>query len=135
MRVCLGLCLHRLQAMSPALRSDVAMFMNSHWIANVKHFRNCESVFITQVALHMKHIVYPPAEVIIEVGERLDLLYIVKRGIAVGRGRLFTTGKVFGEDALYKPGEASFTVRSLTFCDITCISSQTFTVRCLCPKP
>eukprot|EP00873_Tetraselmis_striata_P023243 jgi/Tetstr1/443507/TSEL_031511.t1 len=115
-----------MQAMSPALRSDVAMFVNGSWIANVPHFKKCEPVFITQVALHMNYVVFPPAETIVEVGERLDHLYIVKRGIAVGRGRLFTTGKVFGEESLYKMGEASFTVRSLTFTDVTYIASNAF---------
>lgn len=48
----------------------------------------------SQVVLAMEMRSFPPLEIIFPLGTSLNEMYVVKRGIVVGRGRIFTRGKV-----------------------------------------
>ncbi|GMH45970.1 hypothetical protein BSKO_13934 [Bryopsis sp. KO-2023] len=107
-----------LHIMSPGLRDEIASFTNSTWINSVKIFRGCPKRFITEIALAMELRTYPPAEVVVMRGSYLKELFIVKKGVLVVSGRILTSGKVFGEETIYKECIAAFSARSMTFSDV-----------------
>jgi hypothetical protein len=57
-------------------------------------------------------------EEIVTAGFISTKMYIVERGVVGGKGRVFTSGKVFGEEVLGGGSQASFTARAMTYCDV-----------------
>mmetsp|Transcript_27390 Transcript_27390/g.89649 ORF Transcript_27390/g.89649 Transcript_27390/m.89649 type:complete len:686 (+) Transcript_27390:150-2207(+) len=107
-----------LNLMSPALRGEVAMQQCGTWIGNVPFFRGAPQDFVTEIALTLGSETFPQSEEIIKQGELATKMYIVERGVVGGKGRVFTSGKVFGEDILAGEGEATYTARAMTFTDL-----------------
>lgn len=107
-----------LQLMSPKLRGEVAMKQCGTWINNVPFFRGAPRQFIVAIALKLSSETYPQTEEIVTAGEISTKMYIVERGVVGGKGRVFTSGKVFGEEVLGGGSQASFTARAMTYCDV-----------------
>jgi len=106
-----------LTQMSPKLRGEVAIKQCGEWINNVPFFIGAPKQFVVDIALKLTSVTYPQDEEILRVGEFSTQLYIVERGVVGGKGRVFTSGKVFGEEVL-GGGVAGFTARAMTYCDL-----------------
>lgn len=100
----------------------MAVHTNSGWIRYVKFFQGCPQDFIIQVALALEPLSYPPMEMVLQQGDKLQHIYIITKGVVVARGRVYTQGKVFGEETLYREVEATYGARSMTFSDINLLS-------------
>ena len=87
-----------LERMSPSLRGEVAMRQCGKWINNVPFFRGAPDLFVVDVALKLKSVTFPQGEEIVRAGALSTRLYIVERGVVGGKGRVFTSGKTFGEE-------------------------------------
>lgn len=106
-----------LHQMSPKLRGEVAIKQCGEWVNNIPFFRGAPKQFVVDIALKLSTVTYPQDEEILRVGEISTQMYIVERGVVGGKGRVFTSGKVFGEEVLGH-GVASFTARAMTYCDL-----------------
>lgn len=114
-----------LERMSPSLRGEVAMRQCGKWINNVPFFRGAPDLFVVDVALKLKSVTFPQGEEIVRAGALSTRLYIVERGVVGGKGRVFTSGKTFGEEVL-NGGEAptAFTARAMTYCDVFALEGR-----------
>ena len=114
-----------LERMSPSLRGEVAMRQCGKWINNVPFFRGAPDLFVVDVALKLKSMTFPQGEEIVRAGALSTRLYIVERGVVGGKGRVFTSGKTFGEEVL-NGGEAptAFTARAMTYCDVFALEGR-----------
>jgi CRP-like cAMP-binding protein len=65
----------------------------------------------------MSEIVYPPSELAVVEGQPVLHLSVIRKGVMVGR--------VFGEGSLYRHSEASFSIRALTYTDVSQIARET----------
>ena len=115
--------------MSPALRGELAYFINQHWISNVPFLSRAghlsgqiseeeHRLFITDVAMHLDAEAYGPQEHIVKMGEKAEKMYIMQRGVVAKQGSIISGGKYFGEDIILKAGRRTYTVRALTFTDV-----------------
>jgi len=112
--------------LSPALRGEVALAQHAKWIMTASFLRQTSTTFLTDISLSMRLVVFPPGENIISMGDPVEAMYIVERGVVGGKGRVFNRGTVFGEevvsvDTLYK---SEYICRSLTFCDLHKLSAS-----------
>ena len=107
-----------LELMSPDLRGEVAMMQCGPWINNVPFFRGAPDNFIVDVALNLKSETFPQGETIVKAGALSTKLFIVERGVVGGKGRVFTSGKTFGEEVLNGGTPTAFTARAMTYCDV-----------------
>ena len=106
-----------LELMSPSLRGEVALKQCGSWINNVPFFSGAPDGFIVDIALKLKTETFPQGEEIVHAGQISTKMYIVERGVVGGKGRVFTSGKVFGEEVL-GGSPAAFTARAMTYCDV-----------------
>ena len=107
-----------LELMSPSLRGEVALKQCGSWINNVPFFHGAPDGFIVDIALKLKTETFPQGEEIVHAGQISTKMYIVERGVVGGKGRVFTSGKVFGEEVLGGGSQAAFTARAMTYCDV-----------------
>lgn len=67
--------------------------------------------------MHIEEVVFAPMEVAQARGNVVSHLTIVRRGVLVAKGRVLTSGRVLGEESLYKEWPACYSARSMTFTD------------------
>jgi CRP-like cAMP-binding protein len=71
------------------------------------------------LALIMEHIVLPPAEVLITMGETLNKLYIIKSGIVLANARVRSSGSVIGEGSLLSEhSHSKFAAQAMNYCQV-----------------
>ena len=87
-----------LHEMSPALRGEVANFINAVRLENIEFFNpprlpDAErEQFCTDISLQLVLEVYALQEVIVRVGEPTEKFYLLQRGVMASRGRIIGTG-------------------------------------------
>mmetsp|Transcript_9796 Transcript_9796/g.34132 ORF Transcript_9796/g.34132 Transcript_9796/m.34132 type:complete len:698 (+) Transcript_9796:423-2516(+) len=118
-----------LNLMSPKLRGQVAEAQCGSWLNAVPFFRGAPHDFVVDVALLLSVKTFPPEEEIIKMGDAVDCMFIVERGVVGGKGRVFTMGKVFGEEALFSaasgsPEASSYVCRAMTYTDLFCMHAD-----------
>jgi hypothetical protein len=67
--------------------------------------------------MHIEEVVFAPMEIAQARGKVVSHLTIVRRGVMVAKGRVLTSGRVLGEESLYKEWPACYSARSMTFTD------------------
>ena len=121
--------------MSPALRGELAYFINQHWISNVPFLSRAghlagtiseeeHKLFITDVAMHLDAEAFGPQEHIVKMGEKAEKMYIMQRGVVAKQGSIISGGKYFGEDIILQAGRRTYTVRALTFTDLFILKKE-----------
>ena len=106
-----------LQQMSPALRAEITLGMNT-WITKVDFFRKCPEALVIQLTMNMKQSTFPPQEKILVPGDWCDKMFMVRKGVAICRKKIVTTGQVFCVECLYKEGKVSYSAHAVTFVDL-----------------
>jgi hypothetical protein len=91
--------------MSPELTKEVAMTLNGkNLLRCIPYFRSPSKVerrqFVTEVCLRLVPLAFAPDETICAAGEECERLYIVQKGVASGGGRIYSKGRVFGNDIM-----------------------------------
>ena len=69
---------------------------------------------------HDEHeaIYLPPAGKILVPGDWCDKMFMVRKGVAICRQKIVTTGQVFCVECLYKEGKVSYSAHAVTFVDL-----------------
>ena len=106
-----------LKQMSPALRAEITLSMNT-WITKVSFFQKCPEALVIELTLAIKQQTYPPQEKVLVPGDWCDKMYIVRKGVAICRQKIITTGQVFCVECLYKEGKVAYSAHAVTFCDL-----------------
>ena len=106
-----------LREMSPALRAEITLSINT-WITKVGFFKKCPEAFVIQLTLSIKQQTFPPQEKVIVPGDWCDSMFIVRKGVAICRKKIITTGQVFCVESLYKEGKVAYSAHAVTFCDL-----------------
>ena len=106
-----------LRQMSPALRAEITLCMNT-WITKVDFFKKCPEALVIQLTLAIKQQTFPPQEKVIVPGDWCDRMFIVRKGVAICRQKIITTGQVFCVESLYKEGKVAYSAHAVTFCDL-----------------
>ena len=65
---------HLLTMMTPDLRGEVSVYINSRWVEAVPFLRNIHREergrFITALSMQIKQVVFPPSEAVVHAGEK-----------------------------------------------------------------
>ena len=88
------------------------------WITRVDLFKNCPEALIIQLTMAIKQQTFPPQEKILVPGDWSDKMFIVRKGVAICRQKIVTTGQVFCVESLYKEGKVAYSAHAVTFCDL-----------------
>lgn len=105
--------------MSPALRSEVVLYINAPWVRKVHLFQNCPSEMVTLIAFALEQEAFPPRELLIKSGEISNKLYIIKSGVIASPTRVYIKGQVLGEDCLaISPQRRYYNARTMTYVDV-----------------
>ncbi len=123
-----------LDAMSPALRGDVALALHAGWISRLSPFfaRAPESLLI-ELSFAFRPLSFPPGELLACLGEDATrgTLMVVTRGCVAVRApgtateRLRFAGLLVGEEALWPSRRIAATVLSVTPVDVQAIRVDT----------
>ena len=79
---------------------------------------------MVDVALKLKSVTFPQGEEIVRAGALSTRLYIVERGVVGGKGRVFTSGKTFGEEVLNGGGAHGVHRAPMTYCDVFALEGR-----------
>lgn len=82
--------------MSPMLQGEFSMFLNKTWLQKVWYLRDMNRDILIWTARHLALMIYAPTEEILQ--ERT--LFIVRHGMVARRGRILSSGDIWGEDML-----------------------------------
>mmetsp|Transcript_29358 Transcript_29358/g.95665 ORF Transcript_29358/g.95665 Transcript_29358/m.95665 type:complete len:662 (+) Transcript_29358:116-2101(+) len=116
-----------LKHMSPSLRGEVAMQLNSDWITKVPMFMNCPQEFLIELSLTFHSAAFPPGEVMISGNSEPRKMYIIKKGVASYADRIKTANSVVGEDMISFRNAKSVTWNkavAITYVDTYCVSKE-----------
>ena len=116
--------------MSPALRGEVANFINSAWLQNVPFFNppgmraSEKSMFCTDISLKLKPEAFAPQELVIKTGEPTEKFYLLQRGVMAKKGRILGTGDYAGHDFVLHKQRRNYMVRAITYVDVFSLSKR-----------
>jgi hypothetical protein len=114
-----------LESMSPALQQEVAHPNCQALMTEVPYLKGCEEFFLAECAVRLGEVIFAPMELAITEGKPVTHLLVIRKGVMVARGRVMSRGRVFGQESLYKDRPASFSVRSMTFTDVSQLAHGT----------
>jgi len=89
-----------LYEMSPDLREAVARETHPGWALTSPFFRTACNDFQAKAASKFTEVTFPRGEKIIEIGQPMDSLYLIKKGVVAVRGKVVGKGQMFGEDII-----------------------------------
>merc|ERR1712100_837144 len=89
-----------LNEMSPDLREAIARETHPGWALESPFFATADEDFQAKAASLLTEVTFPRGEKIIEIGQPLDSLYVIKKGVVAVRGKVVGKGQIFGEDII-----------------------------------
>jgi len=89
-----------LTEMSPDLREAVARETHPGWAISSPFFSNACDDFQAKAASLFTEVTFPRGEKIIEIGQPVDSLYLVKKGVVSVKSQVIRKGGLFGEDII-----------------------------------
>lgn len=113
-----------LQQLSPKLRGEVAMMLDNRWIQSVYLFEGQPAAFITEVALSLNQQTFPPYELLFEVGDIADAMYIIKKGVIAVGGTMYRKWDTLLVECLYKETRHTHRAYTVTYTDMWIIKSD-----------
>lgn len=114
-----------LQAMSPALRMEVAMCAHGELLRSVSWLAPQGESFLTQVVLLLETLVQSPGEMVVPAMAPAAHLYFVANGVVVvasNESECHSDGYHWGEQVMMETGHHINAVRTLTFCTLYTVS-------------
>jgi len=127
--------------MSPGLQGEVVMMLNKRWMAKVTMIKSIMTLaqdtdvtnirlrmdskaFLVELSMKLETLVFSQEEAI----GHPHTLYILQRGIIGGRGRIFNSGTVWGEDFLLLDESLAlpYEANTLTYVELTSLSRENF---------
>lgn len=116
--------------MSPALRGEVANYINAAWLENIAFFNPPllpdieREQFCTDISLRLEPEAYAPQETVVRVGEPTEKFYLLQRGVMASRGRIIGTGAYVGDDFVLHKQRRDYSVRAITYVDVFSLSKK-----------
>jgi len=89
-----------LHEMSPDLREQIASQSHEDWCAGSNYFWDSPDDFRGKAAALFKEVTFPKAEKILEIGQNVDSIFVIKSGVVASAGKILTRGCLFGEDVV-----------------------------------
>jgi len=89
-----------LAEMSPDLREQIASQSHENWAGGSLYFWNCPDEFVGKAAALFKEVTFPKGEKILEIGQNVNEIYVIKRGMIACAGKILSKGCLFGEDVV-----------------------------------
>ena len=114
-----------LEKMSPALRSECTMRMNT-WIRNVDFFKYCPEPLVIHLSTRVVEHTYPPEEALFRPGDAVSTIFLIRRGVVQVDGLVKMSGKTIAEEALYSSDRLLYGAQSLTYADIYTLEREDF---------
>ena len=110
-----------LDQLSPALQGEVALVVHCAWLDNVWYLTRAPTMIKIDLASKLRQRVIPQGE-----QSPPGFMYILQRGMALWCGRVFKSGRVWGEDILLANEAIQLNVSALamTYCIVHVLSSQ-----------
>jgi len=108
--------------MSPALQAEVSLAISERWLKQVWFLEGVEVQFLARLSLALSAMVFSPGELAPH-----GFLYIVHRGVALLNGKMVTSGKVWGEDAVLESErlQRKFSARAMSYLEVYMINGET----------
>ncbi|DBB02391.1 TPA: hypothetical protein ACH3X3_011394 [Trebouxia sp. C0006] len=120
-------CPDLLQAMSPALRAQVASHTQAKWVNTVPFFRPLPEYLKTEIALALRTEAYAPNEPVVREGDKCNRLFIIDQGLLSSKGRLLGGGAIVGEQHfLLNKGRWSHSANTVTYTRLLSLEKDTF---------
>eukprot|EP01029_Cantina_marsupialis_P007032 TRINITY_DN1775_c0_g1_i1.p1 TRINITY_DN1775_c0_g1~~TRINITY_DN1775_c0_g1_i1.p1 ORF type:complete len:879 (+),score=198.96 TRINITY_DN1775_c0_g1_i1:366-3002(+) len=120
-----------LSKMSPMLRGQVATYSNRTWVSKIRFFQHVppeeKEILTTEIAMAMRPQAFPPGEAVIVYGERATTMHVLQRGICSRNGVVISSGTVVGEDVVLQNTKRHYTVRTLTYTDVSTLQKEDLT--------
>jgi len=89
-----------LTEMSPDLREQIASESHDDWCAGSNYFHDAPEDFRGKAAALFKEVTFPKGEKILEVGQNVNAIFLIKSGAVATEGKVLTKGCLFGESAV-----------------------------------
>jgi len=89
-----------LNEMSPDLREAIARETHPGWALTSPFFATADEDFQAKAASLFTEVTFPRGEKIIEIGQPIDSLFVIKRGVVAVKGKVKRAGGLFGEDII-----------------------------------
>lgn len=118
-----------LAEMSPDLREQIASESHDDWCAGSNYFHDAPKEFRAKAAALFKEVTFPKGEQILEIGQNVDEIFVIKSGAVATEGKVLTKGCLFGEsavlDAISSGSRRSVhTATALTFAHLQSLDMQ-----------
>jgi len=119
-----------LAELSPDLREHFARQTHTNWAESSIYLQGADAAFQAKVASQFQEVTYPSGEKIVEIGQPVDSLYVIKKGAVGAHGRVLCKGDVLGEDIVLNKRLApdyrcNYVATALTFTVVECIPMST----------
>ncbi|CAD7954426.1 unnamed protein product, partial [Amoebophrya sp. A120] len=121
-----------MQKISPNLQAELFFKLNSFFLLQVPCFTAFEQKLLASVCKKLKDRVLAQGEVFVDI----QCLWILKRGLVLMDGKIFFTGRYWGDDVILDDPDLLRFYRgaALTYCECTQLSKQDLT-ECLLRYP
>jgi voltage-gated potassium channel len=122
-----------LEGLPEGLRKEVSLNLKKESVEKIPLFREGGQEFISEIAMHLKPVVFTPGEYVFKAGDEGKEMYFVVNGSLEIRSRhdnhllnLFRSGDFFGEIALVKNKPRTAHVIAASYCDLYSLSKNSF---------
>jgi len=114
-----------LELLSPQLQAVVGVHMHGSYIMAVPFFRKLTGIMIATLSLHLQPQSYSPRETLVERGEPIKQMLILKKGTVMEQLMFMTVPYYFGKEIiLTDPGRAHVSIIALKYCDTYALSQE-----------
>ena len=114
-----------LDKMSPALRSECTMRMNT-WIRNIDFFKHCPEPLVIHLSTRVVEHTFPPEETLFRPGDAVSTIFLIRRGVVQVDGLIKMSGKTIAEEALYSSDTLLYGAQALTYANIYTLEREDF---------
>ena len=121
-----------LPELSPDIREDIASETHAGWCEGSSYLAGADAAFQAKAASLFEEVTFPSGEELIEAGEPVDRLFLIKKGVVGAFGRVLRAGDVLGDETIIDPRNrsngfrASYVATALTFTVMDSLTVQEF---------
>jgi len=116
-----------------SLRMKVALYLNKSIVEKIQLFKEASEEIISEIVLQLKPEIFMPGDYIFREDEHGDKMYFISFGevevLSEKKNLVYTrmkAGDYFGEMALLFSGKRTASVKSLSYCDLYSLDSESF---------
>lgn len=117
-----------LTELSPDLREDMAKETHPGWALSSPFFCTADEDFMAKAASQFTEVTFPRGEKIIEIGQPVEDLFCIKKGVVCCRGKVIRKGALFGEDIILNKTRpdcrSTYIAMAFTFTVVQCLPVQ-----------